>query len=316
MKRKVIQIANSTQLISLPRPWAKKFNIKKGEELDVTINNDSLLIKIEGDGNITKDNKIELNVDDLDRSSIMYTLRALYIKGYDEIKLTFNKPTTLHYRLKKEINIISIIHQELNRLVGIEVMQQKSNVCVLRHISVSDIKEFDTILRRIFILLVDASSDLLLGIKKKDWILVSSLEQKHDSLTKFISYCLRMLNKRGYVDYKQTPILYHIIASLDNIVDILKNCSRKTLKFKQPLKKETILLLEKIHQSIEMYYDLFYKFDNEKIRKFSQFKEEIKEEIIDTSVKIPKYDLLILSTMKQILEIILDLTVSKTALAY
>ena len=33
MKRKVIQIAESTQLISLPRRWAMKCNVKKGDEL-------------------------------------------------------------------------------------------------------------------------------------------------------------------------------------------------------------------------------------------------------------------------------------------
>ena len=35
IKRRVIQIANSTQLISLPRKWTIQHNIKKGDELDV-----------------------------------------------------------------------------------------------------------------------------------------------------------------------------------------------------------------------------------------------------------------------------------------
>ena len=35
MKRKVIQIAESTQLVSLPRKWALKYGVKKGDEVDV-----------------------------------------------------------------------------------------------------------------------------------------------------------------------------------------------------------------------------------------------------------------------------------------
>ena len=34
MKRKVIQIANSTQLISLPRKWSQKYGVKKGDEIN------------------------------------------------------------------------------------------------------------------------------------------------------------------------------------------------------------------------------------------------------------------------------------------
>ena len=33
MKRRVIQIGNSTQLISLPRKWAQQFGVKKGDEI-------------------------------------------------------------------------------------------------------------------------------------------------------------------------------------------------------------------------------------------------------------------------------------------
>ena len=52
MKRRVIQIAESTQLVSLPRKWAKKYNIKKGDELEVEIEGSSV--------RITTDNVIEV----------------------------------------------------------------------------------------------------------------------------------------------------------------------------------------------------------------------------------------------------------------
>ena len=44
MKRKVIQIADSTQLISLPRKWAQKFNIKKGDELEVEEHDNKIVV--------------------------------------------------------------------------------------------------------------------------------------------------------------------------------------------------------------------------------------------------------------------------------
>jgi bifunctional DNA-binding transcriptional regulator/antitoxin component of YhaV-PrlF toxin-antitoxin module len=49
MKRKVIQIAQSTQLISLPRKWAKKFGIKKGDELEVEEKGSSVTVSTSKD---------------------------------------------------------------------------------------------------------------------------------------------------------------------------------------------------------------------------------------------------------------------------
>ena len=65
MKRKVIQIANSTQLISLPREWAKKYNIKKGDELEIEAKGNKLEICCEKD--IELEN-ISINISGLDRN--------------------------------------------------------------------------------------------------------------------------------------------------------------------------------------------------------------------------------------------------------
>ena len=46
MKRKVIQIADSTQLISLPRKWSLAHGIKKGDELEITEKGRQLTVSI------------------------------------------------------------------------------------------------------------------------------------------------------------------------------------------------------------------------------------------------------------------------------
>ena len=97
---------------------------------------------------------IEVNITGLDRDSLMYVIRCLYIKGYDEIKVIFDKPTAKHYRLGKEIGILGAIHEEVNRLSGIEIIQQRDNFCIIKDISESNIKDFDVVLRRIFIMLI------------------------------------------------------------------------------------------------------------------------------------------------------------------
>ena len=59
MKRKVIQIANSTQLISLPRKWSLQFGIKKGDELEVEEKGSQIIVSTEKG---VKNKKIKITV--------------------------------------------------------------------------------------------------------------------------------------------------------------------------------------------------------------------------------------------------------------
>ena len=69
MRRKVIQIANSTQLISLPRKWSLQFNIKKGDELEVEEQGSKLSIAAKEQA--TNLSTVEVNVDNLDKDSLI-----------------------------------------------------------------------------------------------------------------------------------------------------------------------------------------------------------------------------------------------------
>ena len=154
MKRRVIQIADSTQLVSLPRKWALQHEIKKGDELDVKEDGSRLLITRED--NTAEPSKMEVKVDGLDKDSLIFLLRGLYIRGYDQIKFTFDNPHLSHHRLNEKVTISSVIHKEVAICQGLDIIQERGNVFTLKNISVSSIKDFDNILRRIFLLLIEA----------------------------------------------------------------------------------------------------------------------------------------------------------------
>jgi phosphate uptake regulator len=312
MRRKVIQIANSTQLVSLPRSWAKEHNIKKGDELEVNPHKNKIIISTEKE---TEKETVSVNVTDLDRSSLMFLIRALYKKGYDEIDLIFNKQLTKYYRIDKNITVISAIHKEVNRLTGIEIVQQKENFCKLKSISKTDETELENMIRRTFILLLDAAKDVIMAAKNSDPILLETIEEKHDTLTKFVSYCLRIINKKKTED-KNTHFLYHIIATMDKIVDILKNCSRELEGFNKKLKKESLVVLDKSYSSFEKFYEIFYKYNMDSVKKISENKEQVMNSLISLSGRVPVQELLLLSNMNQTLELFRDLVESRMAMEF
>jgi len=312
MRRKVIQIANSTQLVSLPRTWAKEHDIKKGDELELSIQKNKIIISTEKE---SEQETIDVNVTNLDRSSLMFLIRALYKKGYDEINLRFDNQLAKHYRINENVKVISSIHQEVNRLTGIEIVQQKENFCKLKTISKTDDKELDNMIRRTFILLLDAAKDVIDAAKNGNSVLLETIEEKHDTLTKFISYCIRTINKRKTED-KNTHFLYHIIATMDKIVDILKNCSRELEGFNKKVKKESLEVLNKTYSSFEKFYELFYKYNAETVKILSENKEQVMNSLISLSGKVPVQELLLLSNMNQTLELFRDLTESRIAMEF
>ncbi len=88
MKRKVIQIAESTQLISLPRKWAQAHGIKKGDELEITEEGNKLSITTESE-KATERKVIDISELTDYRKTL---IAAAYLKGYDELEIIFGKP--------------------------------------------------------------------------------------------------------------------------------------------------------------------------------------------------------------------------------
>ena len=72
MRRKVLQIAESTQLISLPRKWTLKYNIQKGDELEVEENGNKIQISTE---KVQEPGNIEVDITGLDRDSFMFLIK-------------------------------------------------------------------------------------------------------------------------------------------------------------------------------------------------------------------------------------------------
>ncbi len=313
IKRSVIQIANSTQLISLPRKWSQKYGVKKGDELEIEENGSKLLI---GTEKIPDLGSIEVDITGLDRDSFMFLIRILYIKGYDEIKLNFNNPVIDHHRLNKKVKVISEIHTEVNRLSGIEVIQQRENFCLLKVLSESSIKDFDVMLRRIFLLIIDASDDLVKGATSGDKYLVESMEEKHNSITKFIANNLRLLNKTGHPNHKNTYLFYHIIESLDHINDILKESARDIVESNIKISKNCDNILNRINISLQQFNVLFYKFDFKLIEKLSFERYAILDDIKKFSKKLTNDEIKLLMNMERIVEEILDLKIERMALEY
>lgn len=304
-QRRLIAHGKSSLTLSMPKKWLEQRRLKKGDSLFIDEEGSKLIISSNEPLDISRKT---VDLTGLDRTSIILQIMSLYRFGYNEIEILFENSSTRYFRKKKNVSVSSVVHKIVDRCIGMEVVEEGKGRILVKHITKEDQEDFKVILRRIFLLLNQTADNLFEGIKTNDYALIATTEDMHDSINKFVSYCLRLLNKYGYPDVRKTCFYYHIIASIDKIVDILKYNARNIVDSKQKFSPKTKLIWSDINKSIRMYYELFYKYNNERINGISENRDRTKQKIKQNLKAIPNKELHYLISMKQILEILLDLT--------
>jgi len=297
MKRKVIQIANSTQLISLPRKWCKRLNLKKGDEIDIQEKGNQLVVSTKGS---KEGEAIELDVTHLEPMTARI-IHAMYKRGIDEIKCNFDKQAELE-RVQKALG---------KETVGYEIVEQGKNYCIIKNVS-GDLEDFDPILRRIFLLLISMAEEGLVAIKTRDSATLKTLIPLEESNNRFTTTCRRYLNKKGHSSAAVVGPLYYIIEDLENIADQYKYLytylSSTDFK-KMKIGDATLKYFEKTTHLIQKYYDLFYKPDKEKVAEMGKLRKELIKEWYSMLVKMKEpADIIICQNMLTVVQKIFNLT--------
>ncbi|MBI4438546.1 hypothetical protein HY640_01280 [Candidatus Woesearchaeota archaeon] len=265
MKRKVIQIAGSTHLISLPRAWTKRNNIQKGQELDVQEEGDKVVV------NSSSMPIVESFDIDISRFNGMTSrcIQALYKRGIDELRVKFSKPESIRY-----------VHAAINSdVVGFEILEQGQSHCVIKSVS-GNTEEFDSILRRTFLLLLAMSDEFLSVLKNEDYAHLKNVAFLEQTNNRFTTVLRRHINKNGKVKYSKTGPIYYIIEMLEKIADQYKyTCYYLNTNMEKggKIRKELIDGVQKANSMVRDFYELFYKFDDEKLLRLKQTRNVILE---------------------------------------
>ncbi len=262
MKRRVIQIAESTQLISLPRKWCLANNIKKGDELNVEGEGTKLSVSC------TPENQLERAEVDIHQYGVLAPrmIYALYKKGVDEVRINFEKP--------EDAQVVQTALR--NETVGYEVVEQDSKGCLIKNVS-GHIEGFDNMLRRTFLLLITMAEECNKALLNKDLAALKNLIVLEESNNRFTTLCRRYLNKNGAPNNLKVGPLYRILEELENLADEFKYLFTALANEKSDLKvnKSVLEMYGTIVQMIRDYYETFYKFDAKKISNIGELRKEL-----------------------------------------
>jgi len=255
MKRNIVKQGPTTLMISLPSKWVQKYNLKKGEQLEITEIGRKL--EIETDKNIKK-KEITIELISDHRLYIWRTISALYYSGYDKIHLNFNSIKTLEEIQKFAEQIF----------IGFEMTDLRKNYCLIESISNEKSDNFDTIVRRLFLGIIQMSNITNKYLQTKDTADLSLIPRLEQTNNRQSSYLKRILNKEGYKVLNKTTFAYTLVYHLALIADEYKYMNWGIQQEIEETGK--VEITEKIKNNfsllqieIENVYKLYFKYSNE-----------------------------------------------------
>ncbi|MEK6845939.1 MAG: AbrB/MazE/SpoVT family DNA-binding domain-containing protein [Nanoarchaeota archaeon] len=270
MKRRVIKQGNDTLTVTLPRKWARDTGIKAGDEIEIKEEKNRLVLEV-GDI-VTEPKKIQLDFSKANETVIKSILAVVHKNGYDEVEVLFNDPKTVKI-VQKRINTM---------LMGYEIIEQSSKRCVIKNVAGWQGSDFEGMLRRTFLVTLTLAKNSLETIKTGDYANLNELLVLEETSNKLTNYCHSLLNRGIIESQSKTTYLYIISWLLEKIGDEYRDICVFLLKDnKVKLNKALLLVYERVNVLLEDYYNLFYKYDLERLESIYKKHESIRKELTE-----------------------------------
>jgi len=272
MKRRIIQIRDSTQLVSLPREWCKAMNLKKGDEIDVNVQDDAIILSKEFK---PKASKAEIDVSGSKEGVILNILRELYEGGFDEIVVKFSSPKTTN-KFNRRVDIIQTVEDFTTKMTGMEIVKKSNNMIFLKEVSLSNPEETDELINRMLWTLVDYMQEFQKAINENDVSELSSTFVQYERiLNRQTNYCMRILSKNRYKELVKTSYLMQFVRNIEEIGDKIADMSEEISADNIPI-KELKPVVKDLKDIITYFADIARSFRKEIVDKIYEIKVRVK----------------------------------------
>lgn len=246
MKRSIVQQGPSTLMVSIPMKWVKKYNLKKGMQVEVEDKGRELTISTQSK---LEPKKKKISLLHSNTGYVWRELSAAYVSGYDEIKVEYQDTKTYEF----------IEQYVLTTFVGFETIEHGKNYCVIKQILKENPDEFEIIMRRILLTLLHASEQFIHILETgKDLSSIFPLERTNNRQT---YYLRRILTKEGFVKEDKTTFASVMVYLLEQLMNQYKYCTWAIEKRKSKKAKKIIIEhYKKVHYKMELIYELYFSY--------------------------------------------------------
>lgn len=290
-RRKVIKQGKGTLTMSLPMEWIRQVGLKQGSEIFIEQKGMQLVVSPALGQKEGRTSQIDLR--GTGQALIFVTIYNLYVRGDEEIKARYDRPETFE-----------LISDAAHSLIGFEIVEQSAGCCTIKELARGESEDFDTLLRRVMLLLISCAEEGYECLKRGDKEGLAAIAKRDKTLNSLVHYCLRVLNKRGRGDIQRAMHLYTLLNLLEALGDHysrfyqgVSKVSPKTLS----ITKDTVKLLRG-------FYNLYYDYNNEAANRIWQERNKIRD-AVDTGMGTMnrRDDLLAMHYLRSIADLIVDI---------
>ena len=228
--------------VTLPIEWIKQHHLDKQREVELASIGNNLVISPEK----ADEERIALSLDQY-KKTIPKVLQGVYRLGISELKLTFT-----------DAKILEEVQRIQTRLIGYEIIEQGKNYLIMKDITKESSEDFSTILRRVFLLLLELST----ATTQQH---ITSLD---NNIKRLINYGQRILVKQGHADYQRVPFYYTLLHELEKIGD--------EYTWLLPVVQNKQLF--ELNSCLQKAYELLYKFNPEVYNHYQYLTFELKQQ--------------------------------------
>jgi len=261
MKRKVSQIGPATLMVSLPAKWAKKHNIKKGDELEVTEKGGSLLVGGEGAEELAK-TTINLNeIPDIEnaRDHFYWMLFSnAYKRGFDEVEV-----------ILPNANVAPRVQKAVSNLLGFEIFDMTNKRCTIKSLANEREEEFNNMVRKSFLLMLQAAEMCYSDLKKGKLENMQNVSNIRDNVQKITDFCRRLINKKIYKNNEIAQYYYVILMRVILITNRFPYIYNHLSKINKKVSNEVLEYFKKTNELLKLLYETYYKKQVQNIGKIS-----------------------------------------------
>jgi phosphate uptake regulator len=281
MKRKVIRQGHNTLTLTLPIKWVKTQNINPGDELNIEIGDDQLIVT-RSENPITKPLKEgSVFLDRNDLSSVRTSLGVLYRKGYDIINVNYNND-----------EIFKLIKDAIHHLIGFEIVEKKQGFCKIKSYLLEEKEDFIGTINKFFSTIKTSQKILREDYIKGEYNNLEELEEYRFSCWKQRDLAMRTVIKHNI--YNEDNYAYIIIIwTVEKINRNYKRMYRILKENNLKYKKEILTLYDEVTDYIDEFYKGLIKKDITYFEKLHIEHDRLVSKIFEMSPRLKKDNLMV-----------------------
>jgi phosphate uptake regulator len=296
--RKVQITGGSTYVVSLPKSWIKKVELKPKDQVALVQQPDmSLLLVPRGELKTKEVSEAFFDASQINRPEAIITeFIARYLVGYDIIRVRLKDARSRGF-------LRNSIHQ---KLIGVEIIEENANEIIAQCLLGSVDLPLDKALRRMHILMTFMFKDAIEALGTNDQALAREIVRRDDEVDRLYFFIVRQL--KAAVDNRllveeiglSSPrdcLGYRLIVkSVERSADHAARIARVVLTLASSLDEKTmegIIAISKLATEIqENSMKTLYKYDAElihetmaKAKDVAKFEEDIIEQLLGLKIE-------------------------------